>query len=103
MGLACTMARVLQTSCGVVPPPPPPPKSTPCEMFHPDNVHHMTWIVDEVPSTWVLPITFEYSDGFTEVSADGTDAHEFASPGSYTIKATDASGRTCTVTVAVPT
>lgn len=101
MGIACSMSNILQMPCGgtVRTPPPPPP---PCFLYHPDTVHNMTWIVDESPPTWVLPITFVYSDGSTEVSADGTDAHEFASPGTYTIDGTDAEGRTCRVTVTVP-
>lgn len=103
MGIACSMARVLQQGCPapvVVDPHNPDPP--PCFMFHADPVHHMTWIVDEVPSTWERPITFEYSDGHTEVSSDGTDAHEFELEGIYTIKGTDSGGRTCTVTVEVP-
>lgn len=104
MGIACSMSNILQPPCGTVPPAPPPAEEPPCFMYHPDPIHHMTWIVDEAPDDWELPITFEYSDGTTEVSADGTDAHEFALEGTYTIKGTDASGgRTCTVTVEVPT
>jgi hypothetical protein len=101
MGIACTMAKVLQKSCTAPPPPPPPDDG--CFLFHPDDQHHMTWIVDECPVDWVMPVTFEYSDGHTEVSADGTDAHEFELEGIYEIRGTDAEGRTCSVTVEVPT
>ena len=102
MGVACSIGRVLQQGCA--PPVVADPTGPGCFVFHADAMHHMTWIVDEVPSSWELPVTFEYSDGHTEVSADGTDAHEFALEGTYTIKGTDASGsRTCTVTVGVPT
>lgn len=100
MGIACSMSRVLQQGCAA---PVPDPGSTPlCFLYHPDPLHNMTWIVDEPPADWTMPITFEYSDGSTEVSDDGTDAHEFASAGTYTIKGTSANGKTCTVTVEVP-
>lgn len=98
------MARVLQQGCVPLVADPQNPDPVVCFAFHPDSLHHMTWIVDEVPADWELPVTFAYSDGIVEVSADGTDAHEFDLEGSYTIKGTDASGtRSCTVNVEVPT
>jgi hypothetical protein len=63
----------------------------------------MTWIVDEPPAAWVNPITYEFGDGTTSVSADGEDAHEYELEGTYVIRATDANGLTCAVTVEVPT
>ncbi len=99
MGIACSMSRILQQGCG---PTGVPQSAPPCFLYHPDTIHFMTWIVDEAPSDWELPITFEYSDGSIEVSDDGTDAHEFAQEGTYTIKGTSANGKTCTVTVTVP-
>ena len=101
MGIACSMSRILQQGCA-----PPvvadPQNPDPCFLFHADTVHPMTWIVDEVPGDWTMPVTFEYSDGHTEVSNDGTDAHEFALEGSYTIRGTSANGKTCIVQVMVP-
>ena len=100
MGIACSMSNILQRPCGD--PPVPDPQTGQCFAAHPDDRHPMTWIVDEVPAHWVLPITFDFGDGDTSVSADGEDAHEFNLEGTYTIRATDAEGRTCAVTVEVP-
>lgn len=104
MGIACTMSRILQSSCGPttrkLPPPAPP---APCFRYHPHELDPMTWVVDEPPPSWVMPVTYQWSDGHTDVSPDGEDAHEFALPGNYTIRGTDAEGRTCIVEVTVPT
>jgi hypothetical protein len=73
-----------------------------CFNAHPDTLHDMTWIVDEPPADWVMPIFFDFGDGTNSISQDGEDAHEYDTAGTYNIIATDAEGRTCGVPVAVP-
>jgi hypothetical protein len=97
------MSNILQLPCGGgTPPPPPPPPPPLCFLAHPDTSHDMTWIVDEPPASWVLPITYDFGDGDSSVSQDGEDAHEYATAGTYTITGTDAEGRTCRVSITVP-
>lgn len=101
MGIACSMSRILQQGCTV--PVPDPTGGPGCFIAHPDPSHHMTWIVDEPPATWVMPISYDFGDATSSTSLDGEDAHEYDMSGTYVITGTDADGRTCSATVTVPT